>query len=277
MNALLVVVGKARGDNAHAANAITATYTLAVGSLVKSCATRLDCSDATFTNSTTGVTTSLGSSLNIDPAVQCETDNSVFLVMALVATIGFFAYGFILPLTLFCRMRKAVKDGRLQDSEFVASAAWVLLKYKSSAWWFEFPLLAYKVFMICTSVLLNSASHAWVLLASHVAATTGLAMTAQAFQPYVTADANTMQLVALGALLATYGVGGACLVLDGECEDNSILEFAVIAIEALLFVGVIMIGMRVAKASEDDASNEGGGGETQNPMVEEDNENRATE
>ena len=42
LNILLLVVGTVKGDRAHAFNAITATFTIALGALVKSCANRMD-------------------------------------------------------------------------------------------------------------------------------------------------------------------------------------------------------------------------------------------
>eukprot|EP01051_Picozoa_sp_SAG22_P009453 SAG22_NODE_790_length_7216_cov_5.198820_9_plen_97_part_00 len=42
LNIRFVVVGEMKGGRAHAFNAITATFTIAVGALVKSCANRLE-------------------------------------------------------------------------------------------------------------------------------------------------------------------------------------------------------------------------------------------
>eukprot|EP01051_Picozoa_sp_SAG22_P001444 SAG22_NODE_56_length_23716_cov_11.146759_23_plen_1059_part_00 len=262
VNVLLVVLGKAKSDKAHAFNAVTATFTLALGALVRSCAQRLDCSAVAFNGTTTD-------RLDVNPAVECTSDDSTFAVMAVVATIGFVAYGFLIPAVLFCRMRSGVKNGGLEDPAFLASAAWVILKYRPARWWFEFPLLAYKVFVIVTAVLLNSAQNAWLLLAAHVAATGGLLVLVLLTKPYVTPDANTLQLVAAGALLATYGVGGACLALDGECNTSAGLELAVIVFEALLLAGVIVIGVKVAKNSSDD-KDDFSGNQTKNPAAADD-------
>jgi hypothetical protein len=43
LNAILLIVGRCRNDDGHAFNAMTALYSIALGSLVRSCAQRLDC------------------------------------------------------------------------------------------------------------------------------------------------------------------------------------------------------------------------------------------
>ena len=67
-----------KGDKAHAFNAITATFTLALGALVRSCANRLDCSAVAFNGTTTD-------RLDINPAVLCTKDNYTFVAMAAMA------------------------------------------------------------------------------------------------------------------------------------------------------------------------------------------------
>ena len=210
---------------------------------------RLDCSDVLITNSSTAMTTT--SVLDINPEVECTSDDYTFLTMATIAVIGFLAYAFIIPAVLFCRMRSGVKRGGLEDPEFLASAAWVVLKYRPARWYFEFPLLAYKIFMIITAVLLSSAENARYLLAAHFAATCGLLALVLVMTPFATPDSNKLQVVASAALLATYAAGGTCLALEGECDTNPALEVAVILFEVLLFVGVILYGVKVGRAAGD--------------------------
>eukprot|EP01051_Picozoa_sp_SAG22_P012327 SAG22_NODE_1271_length_4929_cov_4.159420_4_plen_291_part_00 len=265
LNVVLFLVGKAKGDTPHALNAITATFTVALGALVRSCANRLPCSEVTFNGTTT-------IRLDINPGVECTSSDMTYVTMKSLAFVGFFTYGFIIPAVLFCRMRSGVKNGGLEDPDFLVSAAWVILKYGPSRWYFEFPLLAHKVFLIVTAVLLGSAQNAWVLLAAHVAATGALFVLVLVLKPYVTPEANKLQLVAFAALLATYCVGGTCLALDGECDTNSALEVAVIAFEALLFVAVILLGAKIGKSSSSADDADVDGNKTNNAVAVDDDE-----
>ena len=62
------------------------------------------------------------------------------------------------------------------SADFLQANAWVVLKYKPSAWWFELPLLVYKLVVISASQLLNSGSedNTAALLLSLLAATATL-------------------------------------------------------------------------------------------------------
>ena len=152
LNIVLVIVGRSRGDTAHAFNAMTALYSIALGTLVQSCAQRLDCTwqntievvvGSTATNTggsnigegeasasdvaqegaveVTTVTQVHGGhySLDVMPGVRCWESDATFWVMAAIATVGYVLYACVLPGVLFCRLRAGVKAGRITDPEFL--------------------------------------------------------------------------------------------------------------------------------------------------------------
>ena len=53
-------------------------------------------------------------------------------------------------------LRVRTNGSTIEMHEFMESHAWLMLKYKPGSWWFEFPLLAYKLVVILASELLGS-------------------------------------------------------------------------------------------------------------------------
>lgn len=153
----------------HSTNALTALYTLSVGALAKSCLHTFDCTQQP----------QLGySTLDSDPAIVCDgpKQTEYFSLMAGAGMLGFVLYAVVLPLGLFRRLWRAHRRGVIGSADFLQANAWVVLKYKPSAWWFELPLLAYKLVVISASQLLNSGSedNTAALLLSLLAATATL-------------------------------------------------------------------------------------------------------
>jgi hypothetical protein len=141
LNVVLAIVGHWRGDSAHAFNAMTALYSIALGTLVQSCVQRLDCTWQDTIEVVIGSTESMYDdndvqsttlqvatetkvhgghySLDVMPDVKCWDSDAPFWVMAAIATVGYALYACVLPGVLFCRLRSGVKAGRITDPEFL--------------------------------------------------------------------------------------------------------------------------------------------------------------
>jgi hypothetical protein len=241
--ALLAIVGCCTNDRAHAVNATMAVYTLALGTLVRSCAQFLACS-------------ALGSSsLEVMPDIECWTEKHV--KMAVPAIAMFVVYVFVVPIVLLCRV-KGAGQRQLSDPAFLKAHAWILLKYAPHRWYFEFVLLVYRIFWICTSVMMNSDLLAPGLLVAHVAATVGLLVLVATLKPFVEdgavdggalGDANKLEAIVLVALLATYAVASVCMVTGTVCSSDA-GTIGIIAFEAALMLGVLYLGFALARKQD---------------------------
>merc|ERR1719223_2404951 len=95
------------------------------------------------------------------PDMICwEGDHFVFA--ALGAAMLLF-YSVLVPAKLFHTVKSSAADGKWSEEE-LESHGWLLLKYKPSRWWFDFPLLYNKILFAVLSVLMDSDAQAWNLL-----------------------------------------------------------------------------------------------------------------
>ena len=242
---ILQLLGCVTGARAHSANANFAVFSLAFASLVRSSANRLDCSPNYAPNGTL-----LKHTLDVNPNMECSWSREFgFLVFLVVLSLLSYA---LFVLWRWFYLKVGIMRGCLKDPNFIARNAWILLKYKPSMWWFEFFQFVYKGFLAYTAIFLSSARHAWHLLWSHVLATGAVLAFVWSYRPFVTIDANKLQVLALIAELFAYGMGALCLALEGACESNPILEFAICFFSLVIFVVVYWIGGRMATSDEKD-------------------------
>jgi hypothetical protein len=92
---------------------------MAVGALTKSCAKMLDCTKST------------GDAFTLDalPGVTCWEGEH--LPMAVLGAAGLFIYCVMVPLKLYCTLRRNAADGQWSNEELEAHA-WLLLKVRSA-------------------------------------------------------------------------------------------------------------------------------------------------
>ncbi len=103
----------------HSINARVAFFTISVGALVKSCAKMLDCTqqpDGSYT-------------LDALPDMECW-DGQHSKLLAPAGAIGLVFYCVLVPLKLFCTLRRSAKDGAWTPDE-LEKHAWLLLKVRS--------------------------------------------------------------------------------------------------------------------------------------------------
>ena len=101
----------------HSINARTAFYTITVASLVKSCATMVDC-----TSQPDGTAT-----LDVLPDIVCWEGGHTKL--AFLGLAGLLIYCVLVPLKLFCSLRSSAADGIWSDDE-LEKGAWMILKVR---------------------------------------------------------------------------------------------------------------------------------------------------
>ena len=106
------------------------------------------------------------------PEITCW-EGGLWGIMATAGVVGIVVYAVAIPAVLFMRLRTESKDEGDDkfDADFMESHGWLVLRYKPSRWWFEFPLSAYKVAVIFASELMNSDEMAFHLLLVLVTAT----------------------------------------------------------------------------------------------------------
>jgi hypothetical protein len=152
----------------HAHNAMTALYTVAVSMLVRSCGKALDCTKPEGSEQYT---------MDSLPDVICW-DTDVHITLWQLGAAGMLLYLLIIPCVLFSQIYKGKKQNFLaraniestsDEAEFAQTHGWILLKYRPEAWWFEFPLLAYKITFVVSTVLMTT--YGLELIALHVCMT----------------------------------------------------------------------------------------------------------
>jgi hypothetical protein len=153
-----------RRTRLHAVNALTALFTIAMAMLVRSCVKALDCTEQVDLG---GVKT-----LDAMPEIECWTDDDQFWTMAYIGMSLLVLYVALVPALLFYSLWRYRTGEHMDTADFLAAHGWLVLKYRPAHWWFEFPLMAFKVTWICTSELLGSEADAWWLIAFQGAATT---------------------------------------------------------------------------------------------------------
>lgn len=107
--------------------------------------------------------------------------------MATLGVLGMLLYAGVIPAFLYMRLKKESQRTEDEDDwkpEFLQAHGWLVLRYKPSRWWFEFPLCAFKITLICTSELMGSDELALPLLIVLATATALLLKLVVEDQPY---------------------------------------------------------------------------------------------
>ena len=237
----------------HSTNAMIAVWCISLGPLIKSCIRTVDCTyqpqyiPPVYT-------------LDAMPDISCWealSGNEVFYVMVGMGAFGFLIYAVTIPLMLFKRLLRESKDEAEErfDPDFMESHGWLVLRYKPTRWWFEFPLCAFKMVVVCSSELLKTDAKALQLLYVLAGATALLLLLVMIDRPYRDSQghegatqADYLQMLVLTAQLLNYRVGYWCLITQREREAAgeprndttkswlSPTEEVVVALLAALFV-----------------------------------------
>ena len=150
----------------HATNARIAAYTVAVGGLVKSCASSLACTEEVL-----GTYVNDGSARVVMMALpdeECWT--SEHNTLAIFAALFLVVYVIVIPVLLFCKARSAAADGVWSNDE-LQQYGWLVLKYKESRWYFEFVILFDKIVFVAFAVFFAWERSAMVLIGFSIFAT----------------------------------------------------------------------------------------------------------
>eukprot|EP01045_Picozoa_sp_COSAG04_P009498 COSAG04_NODE_551_length_12696_cov_13.088989_9_plen_193_part_00 len=98
-----------------------------------------------------------------------------------------------------------------------------MLRYKPERWWFEFPMIAYKITVVTASTLMDSEAKAKLLLCVLTSAAVLLLLVVTAYKPYRDSQgkegmtaADELQLLTLSAQIANYGVAFLCLTTQED-------------------------------------------------------------
>ena len=254
------VTGKRR--RLHATNAMVAVWTIALGPLIKSCMRAVDCSEGVVG----GVQLSY---LVAMPEIECwpadgvailddgTLQNGFWLILPL-GLLLLLAYTVAVPAILFARVRAGITTDKGEttfNADHVISYGWLLLRYKPSRWWFEFPLCMFKIVVICSSQLMGSDELAFELLFLLVVCTTALLLLVMVDLPYRDKSgtsgmthADKLQILVLAGQLANYGVAYWCLTtkIDRRKRDVpltattgsylSVIEQALVSLAAVVFI-----------------------------------------
>ena len=164
--------------------------------------------------------------------------------MAFLGLLGLFTYAGAIPAHLFRRLKKESQDEAEQrfDPDFMESHGWLVrcirssaafscltpedpqvLRYKPERWWFEFPMIAYKITVVTASTLMDSEAKAKLLLCVLTSAAVLLLLVVTAYKPYRDGQghdgrtaADELQLLTLSAQIANYGVAFWCLTTQED-------------------------------------------------------------
>ena len=113
-----IAMGSSSGDvTLHSINAGTAFYTMAVGSLVKSCAKVIDC-----TSHQGGLAPP---TLDALPDMTCWEGSH--WALASLGLVGLLVYCVVVPVKLFSNLRASAADGEFSDDE-LQKGGWLILK-----------------------------------------------------------------------------------------------------------------------------------------------------
>ena len=224
----------------HSTNARTAVYTLALGSLVRSCARCLDCSQEVHEWCSFSVgeddsshchTEHTGTyHLDVLPSVQCFRGSHT--VVTIAAAILLTIYGVLIPAYLFLKVRAGAKDSIWTHDELVCWG-WLILKYKPNRWWFEFPMLFYKIFFVLLAMLMDSERWAWEFLLAAAALTSILLILVFCDKPFRDASGRAEgqltlcdihMMISLCIQLIFYGLAAASLHLTNLKTDADLNE-----------------------------------------------------
>ena len=98
-----------------------------------------------------------------------------------------------------------------------------MLRYKPERWWFEFPMVAYRIYVTVATTLMDSEAMARPLLLVLLAAVFLLLALVAVDKPYRDSqghegltEADKLQLLTLSAQIANYGVAFWCLTTQEE-------------------------------------------------------------
>ena len=243
----------------HATNARIAAYTVAVGGLVKSCASCIACTED-FPRSKRAMMMAL-------PDEECWTSEHNSL--AIFAVLFLVVYVIIIPVLLFCKARAAAADGFWSNDE-LQQYGWLVLKYKESRWYFEFVILFDKFVFVACAVFFAWERAAWLLIGFSIVATLIMLAFVACTKPYRSGDAepagclggkeDKMMMLSLILQLVSFVLTGIChndIVARRDCNpgmegcpdfDEEPLEGLSPGVEFLaaavgLLVVVIQIGM----------------------------------
>lgn len=239
----------------HATNARIAAYTVAVGGLVKSCASSLACTED-FPRSKRAMMMAL-------PDEECWTSEHNSL--AIFAALFLVVYIIIIPFLLFCKARSAAADGFWSNDE-LQQYGWLVLKYKESRWYFEFVILFDKILFVAFTVFFAWERSAWLLIGFSIVGTLIMLAFVAWDKPYRSGDAqpagclggkeDKMMILSLILQLVSFVLTGIChndiiarRYCDQECPVEGVpleglspgVEFLAAAVG--LLVVVIQIGM----------------------------------
>ena len=98
-----------------------------------------------------------------------------------------------------------------------------MLRYKPERWWFEFPMIAYKITITVATTLMDSEAMARPLLYVLTSAAVMLLILVAVDKPYRDSqghegltEADKLQLLTLSAQIANYGVAFWCLTTQED-------------------------------------------------------------
>eukprot|EP01047_Picozoa_sp_COSAG01_P047936 COSAG01_NODE_4625_length_4865_cov_7.434326_3_plen_365_part_00 len=177
----------------HSVNARTAAYTLAVGSLIRSCVEVFDCreeekciaicdnDDDVYQQCRDECRKTGHVMMESMPGTECFRGSHTRLAVASAGLLV--VYCLLAPIYLFAKVRSGARDGVWTHDE-QATWGWLILKYKPARWWFEFPLLFSKMGFVTLALLLDSEHKAWTLLAASTGLTLALLVLVYCDKPF---------------------------------------------------------------------------------------------
>ncbi len=225
----------------------------------------------------------------------CEQDDKIFWSTAIAGSLGLLIYGVAIPVLLFRRLKKESQDEGDQrfDPDFMESHGWLVrsqrgvsllglivqncslsqvLRYKPERWWFEFPMIAYKITITVATTLMDSEAMAKPLVFVLTSAAVMLLSLVAVDKPYRDSqghegltEADKLQLLTLSAQIANYGVAFWCLTTQedrkaaGEApfQDTgsylSVSEELGVALAAMFFAVAPLVPPTIAAHKEHQA------------------------
>jgi hypothetical protein len=180
-------------------------------------------------------------------------------------------YFVMLPLILIRPLVVAKRAGTIDTRDVLQSHGWLLVKFRTSAWYAEFIFVYYRVFVAFVVGLFGGPKESVGTLLTMMVATTIVLAFVVLVKPYEGSDESTelpnnhrMHVVALSATLVAFVLGLISLAVGPEDTDGRSVADVVISLLISLVVIVPMIYTRMCpgKARTIDESNM-----TENPMA----------
>ena len=231
-----------RSSRNHGENSIHAIYSISVIMLTKSCWHAIDCTKSE-------ARTESGPKWHLDswPDIECTSESAVFKLQVFCAIIGLVIYAGIVPARMFLALHRAGASGRSNDSDFRASHAWLLQKYRPGAWYAEFVFIGLRIVTSAASVMLDSQEHAGLCISVLVCATfatfafvwLALPFDDGSAEPNELTDADFLQVTSLIFSLFGLMMAYVCYLRPDYDDDNSLVKMLVATAAAVpVFVGI---------------------------------------